>query len=120
MLTLALALAGAAGAALADAGTEKETQGMRLFQQSCRVCHTETLAGVAPYGPLLWAGSAGGNALALTVIIGEGTARMPAWKYRFTKAEIESIAAYIASIKQQPQLAKDSGMKAFTGGIGDK
>lgn len=121
-LKLALAQAGilsavgcasmAAAAQVATMATQVKT-GERLFNQSCRICHAENLPGAAPYGGLLWSGSAGGSVTAINAIISEGTARMPAWKYRFSQQEIATISTYLLTIRTKPQLTKDSGLGAF-------
>jgi mono/diheme cytochrome c family protein len=109
-MLLAIAASGIAVAGDSSTGapvTAQEKLGMRFFNQSCRACHSENLSGVAPFGPLLWSGSANGDEVALRTIITEGTARMPAWKYRFSSEEIAAIAAYIRTMRVKPELSKE-------------
>jgi mono/diheme cytochrome c family protein len=101
-----------ATAQVATMATQVKT-GERLFNQACRICHAENVPGAAPYGGLLWSGSAGGSVTAINAIISEGTARMPAWKYRFSPQEIGTISAYLMTIRAKPHLTKDSGSAAF-------
>jgi mono/diheme cytochrome c family protein len=122
MLGILLSLPAAGVAVAADPGigapvTAQEKLGMRFFNQSCRACHSENLQGAPPYGPLLWSGSAGGNEVALRTIIAEGTARMPAWKYRFTSEEIAAITAYIETLRLKPELSKEFGLAAYLGNV---
>ncbi len=68
---------------------------MRLFNQSCRVCHTKPTLLSGMYGPALSMNTLGGNADAIRTFIANGTARMPGFKYDFTPAQIDAIVAYI-------------------------
>jgi mono/diheme cytochrome c family protein len=78
---------------------EKQLLGMRLFNQSCRVCHTKPLL-TAPqqYGPVLSKDSLGGQDAALRTFISDGTPRMPGFKYHFEPAQIDAIIAYIKTV----------------------
>jgi mono/diheme cytochrome c family protein len=76
------------------AGSER-LQGLRLFNQSCRVCHTKPTLLSGMYGPALSMDTLGGNAEAIRAFISNGTARMPGFKYDFTPAQIDAIVAYI-------------------------
>src|SRR4051812_20424906 len=75
-------------------GGGNRSEGMRLFNQSCRVCHVPA-EGSAAYAPRLSKASLGGNEQALTALIANGTDKMPGFKSTFTPAEIRSIAAYV-------------------------
>lgn len=72
--------------------------GLRLFNQSCRVCHTKPTLLSGMYGPALSMNTLGGNADAMRTFISNGTARMPGFKYDFTPAQIDAIVAYIKTI----------------------
>ncbi len=85
-------LALAASAARAD-----DNPGLRLFNQSCRVCHTP-LQGHPPYGPTLSGESLGGELVALRAVISNGTARMPGFRYTLKPAQIDAVAAYIKTL----------------------
>ena len=78
----------------AGAGSER-LQGLRLFNQSCRVCHTKPTLLSGMYGPALSMNTLGGNAEAIRAFISNGTARMPGFKYDFTPAQSDAIVAYI-------------------------
>jgi mono/diheme cytochrome c family protein len=92
------ALAQGAGPALGD----RELLGMRLFNQSCRVCHTRPQMTSPLYGPELSQSSAGGQDTVLRQVISDGTPRMPGFKYHFEPAQIDAIVAYIKTIPTSP------------------
>ncbi|MFN2645460.1 MAG: cytochrome c [Burkholderiales bacterium] len=72
--------------------------GMRLFNQSCRVCHTKPQPTSVQYGPTLSRASLGGNEDAMRVFIANGSAKMPGFRYHFEPAEIDAIVAYIKTV----------------------
>jgi mono/diheme cytochrome c family protein len=90
------------GAALAQpaAGSldDKQLLGMRLFNQSCRVCHTKPQMTSPMYGPELSQSSGGGRDDVMREVISNGTPRMPGFKYHFEPAQIEAIVAYLKTI----------------------
>ena len=77
---------------------DRQLHGMRLFNQSCRVCHTKPQPTSEQYGPTLSRTSAGGNDDAMRVYISNGTAKMPGFRYHFKPAEIDAIVAYLKTI----------------------
>ena len=81
---------------------EKQLLGMRLFNQSCRVCHTRPQMTSPLYGPELSQSSAGGNEQVMRELIANGTPRMPGFKYHFEPAQIEAIVAYLKTIPATP------------------
>ena len=83
-----------AGAPLKDTAL----QGMRLFNQSCRVCHTKPQPTSEQYGPTLSRASLGGNDQAMRAFIANGSAKMPGFRYHFKPAEIDAIVAYLKTI----------------------
>jgi mono/diheme cytochrome c family protein len=83
--------------AWAQNGSEA-TLGLRLFNQSCRVCHTKPQLSSPQYGPVLSMNTFGGNAEALRQFISNGSPRMPGFKYTFKPAQIDAIVAYIKTI----------------------
>jgi mono/diheme cytochrome c family protein len=97
---------GLSGASAQPAGTqalsEKELLGMRLFNQSCRVCHTKPQMTSPLYGPELSQSSAAGQDTVLRQVISDGTPRMPGFKYHFEPAQIDAIVAYIKTIPTPP------------------
>ena len=67
---------------------------MRLFNQSCRVCHTKPQLVSPQYGPVLSKDSLGGQDDVMREFISNGTPRMPGFKYHFEPAQIDAIVAY--------------------------
>jgi mono/diheme cytochrome c family protein len=88
----------AAAAQPASGGNDQAMLGMRLFNQSCRVCHTKPQLVSPQYAPLLSTSTLGGKADVMREVIGNGTPRMPGFKYHFKPAEIDAIVAYIKTI----------------------
>jgi mono/diheme cytochrome c family protein len=85
-------------AAAQPANGDQTMLGMRLFNQSCRVCHTKPQLVSPQYGPVLSMNTLGGKADVIGEVIGNGTPRMPGFKYHFKPAEIDAIVAYIKTI----------------------
>jgi mono/diheme cytochrome c family protein len=88
----------AAAAQPANGGSDQAALGMRLFNQSCRVCHTKPQRVSPQYGPVLSMNTLGGKADVIRETIGNGRPRMPGFKYQFKPAEIDAIVAYIKTI----------------------
>ena len=88
----------AAPAQSANNGTDQTQLGMRLFNQSCRVCHTKPQLSSPQYAPALSMNTLGGKADVMHETIANGTQRMPGFKYHFKPAEIDAIVAYIKTI----------------------
>jgi mono/diheme cytochrome c family protein len=72
--------------------------GMRIFNQSCRVCHTKPQIISPQYAPVLSMNTLGGNADLISEVISNGTPRMPGFKYQYKPDEIAAVAAYIKTI----------------------
>jgi mono/diheme cytochrome c family protein len=87
-----------AAAQPAGVAGDQQKLGMRLFNQSCRVCHTKPQLISPQYAPVLSMNTLGGNADVMRDVISNGTPRMPGFKYQFKSAEIDAIAAYIKTI----------------------
>jgi mono/diheme cytochrome c family protein len=92
----------------------QELLGMRLFNQSCRVCHTKPQMTSPQYGPVLSMNTLGGKVDLIRQFISNGTARMPGFKYQFTPTQIDAIATYVATLPAPPQAAPAVG-KTGTG-----
>src|SRR5262245_42995818 len=107
-LVMALALGISLPAASAQPGTADSTLndtqllGMRLFNQSCRVCHTKPQMVSPLYGPELSQSSAGGQESVMRDVISNGTPRMPGFKYHFEPAQIDAIVAFLKTIPAPP------------------
>jgi len=91
-------LAVVALAAFADEPTPQQLEGMRHFNQSCRVCHTKPQLTSTQYGPVLSRGSVGGNEDALRAFIANGSPKMPGFRYHFKPVEIDAIVAYLKTV----------------------
>lgn len=99
-LTALLAASGAASAqyVIGAAKTDEELLGLKLFNQSCQVCHTSVLLGGQLYGPALSQESLGGDAAALHAVIENGTERMPGWHFKYSPTQIDAIVAYLKTV----------------------
>jgi mono/diheme cytochrome c family protein len=106
MIPLALALSLAGASAQQGSGDlvldDKQLLGMRLFNQSCRVCHTKPQMVSPLYGPELSQNSLGGQESVMREVISNGTPRMPGFKYHFEPAQIEAIVAFLKTIPAPP------------------
>jgi len=72
--------------------------GMRLYNQSCRVCHTKPQLTSVQYAPVLSKASLNGNDDAMRAYIANGSPKMPGFKYHFKPAEIDAIVAYLKTV----------------------
>lgn len=88
---------------------DQQQLGMRLFNQSCRVCHTKPTLVSPQYGPALSMNTLGGKADVMREVISKGTPRMPGFKYDFQPAEIDAIVAYIKTIPAPADAAPAAG-----------
>lgn len=95
---LLLVTLAAAPALAQESLNERQLLGMRLFNQSCRVCHTKPQLTSVQYGPVLSRASLGGNDDALRGFVANGSAKMPGFKYHFNPPEIDAIVAYLKTI----------------------
>jgi len=77
---------------------EPQLLGMRLYNQSCRVCHTKPQLTSQQYAPPLSRVSMNGNDGALRKQIADGSPKMPGFKYHFKPAEIDAIVAYLKTV----------------------
>jgi len=84
--------------ARAQALDDRQRLGMRLFNQSCRVCHVKPQLASPQFAPALSKDTLGGNDEALRAFIANGSARMPGFKTHFRPEEIDAIAAYLRTL----------------------
>jgi mono/diheme cytochrome c family protein len=98
MLVLWPQAASAQPAATQVSLNDKQLLGMRLFNQSCRVCHTKPQLTSPLYGPLLSRQSLGGQDDVMREVISNGTPRMPGFKHHFEPPQIDAIVAYLKTI----------------------
>ena len=89
-------------AAAQPASGDQTMLGMRLFNQSCRVCHTKPQLVSPQYGPVLSMNTLGGKADVMRDVISNGTPRMPGFKIHFEPAQIDAIVAYIKTMPAPP------------------
>jgi|SRR5581483_2983480 len=92
--------------------SEQQALGMRLFDQSCRVCHTKPQIISPQYAPVLSMNTLGGKPELITEVISNGTPRMPGFKYQFKPDQIEAIAAYIKTIPAPSASAAPAAAKS--------
>jgi mono/diheme cytochrome c family protein len=89
-------------AALAQAPfNEAQTEGLRLFSQSCGVCHTVIQQKSKQYAPVLSRETLGGDEDLIREYISNGTPRMPGFRYNFEPGQINAIVQYIKTIPIQ-------------------
>jgi mono/diheme cytochrome c family protein len=102
VLVTALVVASAGGAfaqAAPDASfNDSQREGLRLFSQSCGVCHTLVQQRTKQYGPVLSRETLGGDEELIREYISNGTPRMPGFRYNFEPTQINSIVQYIKTI----------------------
>ena len=86
------------GSAVENHLNAQQKLGWRLFEQSCGVCHTRPTLVSGMYGPELSKVTMGGREDLMRLIISDGTARMPGYKYMYNPDQIAAIAAYIKTM----------------------
>jgi mono/diheme cytochrome c family protein len=102
LLAMSPCVASAQPASGDQALDDRQLLGMRLFNQSCRVCHTKPQMVSPLYGPELSRSSLGGQETVMREVISNGTPRMPGFKYHFEPAQIDAIVAYLKTIPTPP------------------
>jgi mono/diheme cytochrome c family protein len=78
-----------------------QREGLRLFSQSCGVCHTVVQQRTRQYGPVLSRETLGGDEELMREYISNGTPRMPGFRYYFEPVQIDDIVQYIKTIPPQ-------------------
>ena len=76
----------------------RQLEGLRHFNQACRVCHTKPQMTSPQYAPVLNGATLGGSEGAMRAYIANGTERMPGFRYHFKPAEIDAIVLYLKSV----------------------
>jgi mono/diheme cytochrome c family protein len=79
----------------------QQLEGLRHFNQACRVCHTKPQMTSPQYAPVLNAVSLKGSEGALHAFIANGTERMPGFRFHFKPAEIDAIVSYLKTVPPQ-------------------
>jgi mono/diheme cytochrome c family protein len=80
---------------------DAQREGLRLFSQSCGVCHTVVQQRTKQYAPLLSRETLGGDEDLIREYISNGTPRMPGFRYNFEPTQINSVVQYIKTIPPQ-------------------
>lgn len=81
--------------------TDVELKGKGMFQQRCSVCHLPLVVdNDGTYGPKLSAETVTGKEPVIREFIRRGTSRMPGFQYGLTSEEIDSIIAYLKTVKK--------------------
>jgi mono/diheme cytochrome c family protein len=93
---------GLAAQPAAEVLTEAQQLGMRLYNQSCVVCHAKPQITSGQYGPTLSMESAGGREDMMRDVIANGTPRMPGFKYQFDPSLIDAVVAYLKIVPAPP------------------
>jgi mono/diheme cytochrome c family protein len=92
-------MAPAAFAQAPDASfNDSQKLGLRLFSQSCGVCHTLVQQRTKQYGPVLSRETLGGDEELMREYIGNGTPRMPGFRFTFEPEQISAIVAYLKTV----------------------
>jgi mono/diheme cytochrome c family protein len=79
--------------------------GLRLFSQSCGVCHTPVQQRARQYAPTLSRETLGGDEELIREYISNGTPRMPGFRFNFEPDQIAAIAQYLKTGPPQPPAA---------------
>ena len=99
----AASVAGALAQSAPDASfTETQREGLRLFSQSCGVCHTLVQQRTRQYAPALSRETLGGDEELMREYINNGSPRMPGFRFNFEPEQINAIVAYIKTVPPQP------------------
>jgi len=85
--------------------TQTQREGLRLFSQSCGVCHTLVQQRARQYAPTLSHDTLGGDEELMREFISNGSPRMPGFRYTFEPEQINAIVAYIKTVPSQPATA---------------
>jgi mono/diheme cytochrome c family protein len=101
-LAVAFPLAALAQGAPNASPDPAQREGLRLFSQSCGVCHTQVQQRTRQYAPVLSRETLGGDEDLIREYIGNGTPRMPGFRYNFAPDQINAIVAYIKTVPPQP------------------
>jgi mono/diheme cytochrome c family protein len=80
--------------------SDVERKGKGMFQQRCSLCHLpRSYDDDSTYGPKLSAATVTGKEAVVKEFIRQGTPKMPGFQYGLTPDEIDSIIAYLKTVK---------------------
>src|SRR5262245_15142331 len=91
-------VASAQGAPPDASFNDTQREGLRLFSQSCGVCHTVVQQRTRQYGPVLSRETLGGDEELIREYISNGTPRMPGFRFYFEPEQIGAIVQYIKTV----------------------
>jgi mono/diheme cytochrome c family protein len=92
-----------------------QTDGRRLYNQHCGVCHTKPTILSPYYGPALSKEIVNNNEDALREFIQNGTDRMPGFQYTLAPRQIDSIVHYLMTVPPPPEAATPAPKPAARG-----
>src|SRR5215470_12929398 len=98
---VAAATSGALAQGAPDSFNDTQREGLRLFSQSCGVCHTLVQQRTRQYGPVLSRDTLGGDEELMREYISNGTPRMPGFRFNFEPDQISAIVSYIKTMPPQ-------------------
>jgi mono/diheme cytochrome c family protein len=78
--------------------TLTQSNGRRIFQQRCAVCHTQVTPTNPMYGLTLYKDLVDGNEDMIRDYIRNGSKRMPGFKYGLEPSEIDAIVEYLKTV----------------------
>lgn len=82
--------------------SQTEKAGEKLYLQRCSLCHSGTAPAYETYGPLLdsqLVASRGEDRV--RDVIMHGSPKMPGWQYALKPAQVDSVIAYLKTLKKQ-------------------
>ena len=97
------------GAGTSASADDSVTLGRRLFQQNCSVCHTQATLTNPMYGPSLYGELVKGKESAVGAIIGNGSNKMPGFRYGLKPSEIDAIVEYLKTVPKPAQRGPQKG-----------
>src|SRR6202163_3544742 len=105
-ILVAVFVTASAGSGFAQAApdasfSDAQREGLRLFSQSCGVCHTMVQQRSKQYAPALSRETLGGDEELMREYISNGTPRMPGFRYNFEPEQISAIVQYIKTVPPQ-------------------
>lgn len=85
-----------------SAATVEVSEGRRLFQQKCSLCHLAPVKGDTPYGPRLSKAQVNSAEDGVREIIRGGIGRMPGFQYALEPRQIAAIIAFMKTLDAPP------------------
>jgi mono/diheme cytochrome c family protein len=80
-----------------------QSEGRRLYQQSCGVCHTKPTITAPLFGPQLSKTVVeGGREAQAKKQIADGSPNMPGFKYNYTPAQIDAVVEFLKLLPPPP------------------